>query len=107
MKYLKTYEGSGFGESYPGHIEPTPKFKIGDEVMVMYDLKQYNYPYGIDKGDIVTITDFWIYANGTISYHIDSPKLREIKKGIDTRNDYFSEFHFEYEWKVNANKYNI
>ena len=35
MKYLKSYEGSGFGKSYPGHEEPIPKFKIGDEVMVM------------------------------------------------------------------------
>ena len=100
---FKIYEGSGFGESYPGHIEPTPEFKIGDEVIVMYDLKQN----GLVKGDIVTITDFWIYANGSISYRIDSPKLREIKKGMNTRYDDFSEFHFEYEWKVNAKKYNM
>ena len=90
----------------------TPKFKIGDDVIVQYDLKQYNYPYGIVKGDIVTITDVFIYANDAfpvslITYKIDSPKLREIKKGINTENDYFSEFHFEYEWKVSANKYNL
>jgi uncharacterized Zn ribbon protein len=93
------------GKSYPDHN--TPKFKIGDEVMVIYDLKQFGYPYGIVKGDLVNIIDFWINGNGNISYTIDSPKLREIKKGIDIRNDDFDEFNFEYEWKINANKYNI
>jgi len=116
MKYIKKYEGSGFGESYAGHIafitegfyiKPTPKFKIGDEVMVMYDLNQFGYPYGIVKGDMVTITDFHIFANGVVAYIIDSPKLRKIKKGIDTRHDYFPEHQFEYEWAVNAEKYNL
>ena len=107
MKYIKKYEGSRFGESYPGHIEPTPKFKIGDEVMVMCDLTQFGNPYGIVRGDIVTITDFWIYANGVVAYRIDSPKLREIKKGINTRYDDFPEHKFEYEWAVNAEKYNL
>ena len=107
---FKMFEGSGFGDSYPGHIEPTPKFKIGDEVVVMYDLKSpvnNNYPYGIIKGEIVTITDFWINANGHISYNIDNKKIKIIKKGIDTSRDRFPEFNFEYEWEVNAKKYNL
>ena len=107
MKYLKSYEGSGFGKSYPGHEEPIPKFKIGDEVMVMYDLRQFGHDYGIFKGDLVEITDFWINCNGVITYSIDSPKIREIKKGIDTRYDEFDEYCFEYEWEIDARKYNL
>ena len=107
MKYLKSYEGSGFGNSYPGHEEPTPKFKIGDEVMVISDLEKYENPYGIIKGDLVKITNCWIYANGAITYKIDSPKIRKLKKGYNTNDDYFGEFNFEYEWKVNSKKYNL
>lgn len=107
MKYLKSFEGSGFGRSYPGHIEPTPRFNIGDEVEVAYDLTQFGHPYGIVKGDIVTITDFWINALGHIGYKIDSPKLREIKKGIYIKGDTFDEFHFQYIGEEDAKKYNL
>jgi hypothetical protein len=107
MKYIKTYEGSVFGPSSPGHEEPIPKFKIGDEVIVVYDLKQFGRPYGIVAGDFVTITDFWIYSNGAIMYSIDSPKIREIKKGINTRDDDFPEHQFDYEWNIDAKKYNL
>lgn len=107
MKYIKTYEGSGFGKSYPGHEEPTPKFQIGDEVMVVYDLVEFGHPYGIVAGDLVTITDYWINGNGVISYYIDSPKIRKIKKGIDTRYTNFNEFHFDTEWHIAAKKYNL
>jgi hypothetical protein len=108
MKHIKTFEGSGFGKSYPGHEEPTPKFKIGDEVMVIYDLKKYDRLYfNMVKGNIVNITDFWINANGTISYEIDSQELRKLRKGYDIRNDDFPEFHFEYEWKIDADKFNL
>jgi len=108
---FKIFENSitanGFGKSYIEPIRQKPKFKVGDEVMVVYDLKQYGYSYGIVKGDLVKITDFWINGNGTISYSIDSPKLRKIKKDIDTRGDDFDEFNFKYEYEVNAKKYNI
>lgn len=107
MKYIKTYEGSGWVPSSPGNEEPIPKFKIGDEVMVVYDLKKFQRPYGIIAGDLVTITDFWIYSNGAIMYKIDSPKIREIKKGIDTRGDDFPEYCFDYEWNIDAKKYNL
>ena len=107
MKYIKTYEGSGFGPSYSGHKEPIPKFNIGDEVMVVYDLEQFGRPYGIVAGDLVTITDYWINGNGVITYFIDSPKLREIKKGLDTRWTSFDEFHFDTEWHIAAKKYNL
>jgi len=107
MKYLKTYEGSGFGKSYPGHEEPTPKFKIGDEVVVTYNLIKFGHSYGINKGDKVTITDFWINANGDISYNIDSSKLRCLKSGIDIRTDTFDEFYFEYEHILNSKKFGL
>lgn len=105
---FKIFESSGFGKSYPGHEEPVPKFKIGDKVMVVHDLKQYGKPYyNTVKGDLVNITDFHINMNGDIAYNIDNPKLKKLRKNMYTRGDTFSEFHFEYEWKINAKKYNI
>ena len=99
MKYLKLYEDN--------QETPTPKFKIGDEVMVTSDLIKHGHPYGIIEGDIVKIIDCWIYANNVITYKVDSPKIRKIKKGYDISGDYFAQFHFEYEWKVDSKKYNL
>jgi len=109
MRYIKTFEKK-YVEPFRRNRKkngPKPKFNVGDEVIVMYDLTQFGYPYGIVKGDIVTIVDYWINANDDISYKIDSPKLREIKKGRDIEYDMFDEFHFAYEYEEDANKYNL
>jgi hypothetical protein len=98
MKYIKRYETNYF----------SPKFKIGDEVIVITDLEKYGSPYGIIKGELVKIIDCWIYVNGAISYKIDSPKISKIMKGSNnSRFYYFGEFNFEYEWEVDSKKYNL
>ena len=108
MKKIKTFEKYVKPFRKKRKSGPQPKFNKGDEVMVMYDLMQYGRPYfGIKKGDIVTIRDYWIYANDTIEYKIDSPKLREIGKEYEIENDLFDEFYFAYEWEEDANKYNL
>ena len=82
--------------------------KIGDKVIVAYDLILYGRPYyNTVKGDVVTITNFHIYANGAIYYYIDSPKLRKVRKGYDVSDDSFPEFHLEYKWEKNQKIYNL
>jgi hypothetical protein len=85
----------------------TPKFKVGDEVLVASNLTKFGRDIGINKGDIVTIKKVFINANGHVFYYIDSEKYREIMKGRDHDHEYHPEFRFLYPAEVDMYKYNI